>query len=159
MNLKLSAIIVFSMVFQLQNMSAQQVVSSGGNFHESDHLSISWTLGEPVTETFQSGNLILTQGFQQPTLRVSTIAEQLDAGFRVNAFPNPTKGLLNISTNIPEAQQLAYRIYDLQGRVVLTGSLHGKQTPVYVEEFLPGTYFMRIIRDYEVVKVFKVVKQ
>ncbi len=46
--------------------NAQQVVASSGGYFESENLSLSWTLGEPVIETFSNGDLILTQGFQQP---------------------------------------------------------------------------------------------
>lgn len=45
---------------------SQQVVTTCGNFDQSDSFSLSWTLGEPITETFSTGAFILTQGFQQP---------------------------------------------------------------------------------------------
>jgi len=48
------------------NAKAQQVIASSGGYFESENLSLSWTLGEPVIETFSNGDLILTQGFQQP---------------------------------------------------------------------------------------------
>jgi hypothetical protein len=48
------------------NTSAQQVIASAGDYFEGNDISISWTLGEPVIETFQGNDLILTQGFQQP---------------------------------------------------------------------------------------------
>jgi hypothetical protein len=43
-----------------------QVVSSAGDYFEGTNASLSWTLGEIATETFNSENVILTQGFQQP---------------------------------------------------------------------------------------------
>jgi len=45
---------------------AQQVVASSGGYFEGENLTLSWTLGEPVVETFTGSNVILTQGFQQP---------------------------------------------------------------------------------------------
>ncbi len=45
---------------------AQEVIATSGGYYEGDNLSMSWTVGEPVIETFNSGGLILTQGFQQP---------------------------------------------------------------------------------------------
>ena len=47
-------------------VKAQQVIASAGGYYEGDNISLSWTLGEPVTETFSAGGVILTQGFQQP---------------------------------------------------------------------------------------------
>jgi hypothetical protein len=48
------------------NAKAQQVIASAGGYYEGENISMSWTLGEPVTETFSAGGVILTQGFQQP---------------------------------------------------------------------------------------------
>lgn len=45
---------------------AQQVVSTSGGFYENANISLNWTVGEPVIETFAAGDIILTQGFQQP---------------------------------------------------------------------------------------------
>ncbi|MFU8843753.1 MAG: hypothetical protein ACNA7V_08100 [Bacteroidales bacterium] len=43
-----------------------EVISSSGGYFESTNASVSWTLGETVTETFTGTSFILTQGFQQP---------------------------------------------------------------------------------------------
>lgn len=43
-----------------------QVVSSAGDYYDNGNISLSWTLGEIATETFSNGNIMLTQGFQQP---------------------------------------------------------------------------------------------
>jgi len=48
-----------------QSLTPEVIVTSGDYFSETN-ASISWTLGEIATETFISGNTILTQGFQQP---------------------------------------------------------------------------------------------
>lgn len=44
----------------------RDVVASSGDYFEAGGISISGTLGEIAIETYESGNLILTQGFQQP---------------------------------------------------------------------------------------------
>jgi len=46
--------------------AAQQVVSTTGGYYEGENLSLSWTVGESVIETFTTSEVILTQGFQQP---------------------------------------------------------------------------------------------
>jgi hypothetical protein len=50
---------------QSQSLSPTVIASSGGYFTGTG-ASLSWTLGEIVTETFSNGSYILTQGFQQP---------------------------------------------------------------------------------------------
>jgi uncharacterized protein (TIGR02145 family) len=45
---------------------SQKVISSGGNSYTGSNFSVSYTLGETFTATLSNGNIILTQGFQQP---------------------------------------------------------------------------------------------
>jgi len=33
------------------NSNAQQVIASAGDYYESENISLSWTLGEPIIET------------------------------------------------------------------------------------------------------------
>ena len=56
-----AALIAFSL-----NTFAQQIIATSGGYFEGENISMSWTLGEPVIETFAGEDIILTQGFQQP---------------------------------------------------------------------------------------------
>lgn len=49
------------------------VIASAGSYYESDNLRLSYTLGEIAVSTLSTSNLILTQGFQQPTLIISSV--------------------------------------------------------------------------------------
>jgi len=42
-----------------------EVISASGECFEESGISLSWTLGETINETFSNENIILTQGFQQ----------------------------------------------------------------------------------------------
>jgi len=53
-------------VYILAQSVSPEVVSSAGDYYENANVSLSWTLGEIATETYTNGNIILTQGFQQP---------------------------------------------------------------------------------------------
>lgn len=142
----------------LQNLNAQEVVASGGNYYDAGQISISWTLGESMIETFGSADLILTQGFQQPVLSVSTLIQDPDLDFQITAFPNPTRGHVNISTDLLHSGNLIYRVYDIQGRFIISNPIDGAQTRVAFDDYHPGTYFIRITRDETPVKVFKIIK-
>jgi hypothetical protein len=66
MRTKITFFILIAIAFLSFQAKAQQVIASAGGYYEGDNISLSWTLGEPVTETFSGGGVILTQGFQQP---------------------------------------------------------------------------------------------
>lgn len=141
------------------SIQAQEVIASSGNYFQNENGTISWTLGEPVIETYSSADIILTQGFQQPVLMVSTFVEGPDLDFHLTAFPNPTSAHVNISTDALQGESLMYRVYDVQGRFISSNRLVGTQTRVAFDDFQPGTYFIRITRDEKPVKTFKIIKQ
>jgi len=62
---KLLLIFLLILLFST-SVASQQVVATAGAYYENDNISLSWTLGETVIATFESDDIILTQGFQQP---------------------------------------------------------------------------------------------
>jgi hypothetical protein len=82
------------------------VVTSAGGYFESGTTSVSWTLGEPVTEAFTNNNMILTQGFQQPFYGITITGISLDLlVFLEGPFHNnEMTTTLNNSGLIPLAQ-------------------------------------------------------
>lgn len=72
--------------------------------------TLSFTIGEPVTETAPVGSIVLTQGFQQPdtVLRVG-IDAIADASMGVQLYPNPTSNTINLKFTNPIADA-AYAI-------------------------------------------------
>jgi len=61
-----SLFITLALIAGCIQINAQQVIATAGGQYQGDNLMLSYTIGEPVIETFSSGELILTQGFQQP---------------------------------------------------------------------------------------------
>lgn len=84
--------------FQAQ---AQQVIASSGGFFEGENISLSFTVGEPVIETFTGGNVVLTQGFQQPYNFYLQQIMSIPMGWSgISSYLNPlNKGVEAIFTN------------------------------------------------------------
>ena len=55
---------------QAQTISRYVIPTTGGEYN-SNQLQVSYTIGEPITKTVSNGNIILTQGFQQPDSMVA----------------------------------------------------------------------------------------
>jgi hypothetical protein len=58
--------IALAMIAGISQSNAQQVIATGGGWYQTENITMSFTIGEPVIETFSGGDVILTQGFQQP---------------------------------------------------------------------------------------------
>jgi len=70
-------------------------------------------------------------------------------GKHFEIYPNPGKDLFHIRTLKPFDEALVL-ITDIMGREIATVQLHQAETPIMLENVLPGTYFFRIYVDHTI---------
>ena len=66
---------------------------------------------------------------------------------KLQAFPNPTDGLVNLTVDLPAAEALSLEIYEATGRRVRTasfGRLRSLTTTVDLSDLAPGLYLLRV---------------
>ena len=150
--MKKPATIVSMFFLAVATLSAQvilapSVISSGGGHFDGDNFSISWTLGELAVTTLTGGDLILTQGFQQPFITGVGIAEK-EMDWQISVYPNPVSDELRIRFDIPDPGDYFIEVQDVMGRLmsqeqhkqVTTGDVILLKTSHYTY----GVYFLRV---------------
>lgn len=108
----LSVLPIFGMA---QSISPEVIASAGGHF-DNGATQLSWTVGEVVIDTYDNGANILTQGFHQTQLSVTSVEESL-ADIRLNMYPNPTSESLNIELGNNE-NDINLQLFDMSGKLV-----------------------------------------
>ncbi len=156
-NFKKPVIFIFLFCFCFV-LKAQEAVVSGGGYYEAAGGSISWTLGEPVIETFEAEGITLTQGFQQSALIITSVEEHPELVFFISVFPNPAKEYLNIKIGAEDFDGIWYELYDLKGMKLEQKRIDSNIAHVSLRELNPSVYFLRIIQNNKVLKTFKVIK-
>ena len=147
------------LTFLTPTVYAQEVVASAGETQTLTGYEVSWTIGEPVIETFSSGNTVLTQGFHQSKLIVTAIDEILFSDFELKVYPNPTSEYLIIQLNSPEKKP-QYQLFDLSGKLLQNNSVTGTETRINLNEYASGTYLLKMSLDRNVpLQTFKIVKK
>jgi hypothetical protein len=150
--------ICFSTTLYAQSLQPDVIASDGG-FAVLSNGSISWTLGETVSETFTSPGNYLTQGFQQPRiLLVSAIGHGITMGAGV--YPNPATAVLNVNLNNLAFGTYELNFYDVIGNkvkhIVTTGG--GSSTlQLDISAFANGAYMLSITGN-NFTQSFKVIK-
>ncbi|MDX9848106.1 MAG: T9SS type A sorting domain-containing protein [Tenuifilaceae bacterium] len=137
---------------------AQEVVVSAGSFSKNSSASISWSLGELVTHTLKTNENIITQGFQQTKLTVTSVDEIPGIRMIVSAFPNPVQENINLKVD-GEIDYLKYVVYDLNGRMLHQGAFDSNPMVVPFYEYKSGIYFIRIVMAGAEIQTFKIIKQ
>jgi hypothetical protein len=152
-------LIVIPFLFYIAfSTNAQQVISSGGDFHQNSGGSVVFTIGEGISETFLNSNNILTQGFNQSKLSVSAIEDIKKVDYTINAFPNPTSDYIIIKLENKSYENMNYQIFDMQGKMLKHDMLIGAETKISFQNLPSSTYFIKIFEGDQAIKSFKIIK-
>ena len=142
-----------------QSLSPQVIATAGDHF-VADSVQVSWTIGEPVIETFYGqDSVILTQGFHQPNLMVTAI-EDLALDIQVDVFPNPTAGQVNVQVREFTAP-MQITLLDANGRqlAVQNTSPQSLSNQFNLSRYANGVYYLRInTKDQQTIKSFIIIK-
>jgi len=142
-----------------QSLSPEVIATAGDHFSTSS-AQLSWTLGEPVSETFSGeGTTILTQGFHQTDLMITALAD-FSADFKVSVYPNPTAEWLNVEA--PDAPAaFGLELFDVTGKPLqfLPAEPQSERRTVDLSGLTPGMYLLRLrTEDRKTIKTFKIFK-
>lgn len=114
-----------------------EVIASAGEHFDNGTTQLSWTLGEVVIDTYDNGTNILTQGFHQTQLTITSVEESL-TDVRLNMYPNPTSELLNIELGNNESD-INLQLFDMSGKLVHQAKIEAYQTKYIVPMNLVAT--------------------
>ena len=112
------ALLVFSSIISAQSI-APDVIASNGN---SSNIQLNWTLGEVMVDTYSNGSNILTQGFHQTNLTITTVEDPNLLDLHVNVYPNPSSDRIIIEVSKSD-KNLLLELYDMSGKLVLTETI------------------------------------
>lgn len=148
------------MILTMQYIYSQQVMVSGGTHAIGSDVQLSWTVGETIIETFTGSTTILTQGFNQGSLKITAIEPFDLLGITVAVFPNPVNEKLSIKINNFTENKYNYAMIDINSRLILNGIVLSNPQIIDLNVVSPGLYFLKIgISGANYYQTFKIIKQ
>lgn len=152
-----STIYIFLMLLlSVHSTKSQEVISTSGDYFEFSGGSVSWTICEVMTETFTDGTTILTQGFQQSKLSVSTVEELQDLSFSIQLYPNPTKEIVHLT--IEDFTNTSFQLFDFQGKLLHEANIMSKETELRMSDYSNAAYFLKLIKDNTIIGTYRILK-
>ena len=154
-------IVLFVAEAASQKLSQQVLVPAAG-VAAGINFSYSQTIGEAVVRIIGCDDYILTQGFQQPRLKLKTGSQPQGTG--VNVYPNPVVNYVNIELFGSTARSFLITIVNITGTVVFNDEIDFAQSYWEVREIpvtglARGLYFVRIVStDMVISRTFKMEK-
>jgi hypothetical protein len=140
----LGLVLFTSSISTAQSVSPEVIATAGAHF-AIPSIQISWTLGEPITQTLSNSSAQLTQGFQQSNISVVGISDY-DFSYSVEAFPNPTIDVVRIelSDNVSEG---SLSIIDPTGKTILVKDITESEFLLDFAPYSQGTYFLNLMNE------------
>jgi hypothetical protein len=158
--LLLGACIFFCILGFSQSRNLEMIPTASAVFTSSETI-LSWSIGENGIETFTNCDLVLTQGFHQPSLKITQIDEPNSVDLQLTVYPNPIKDFLTISIQSPDEISCTAGLYALSGKLLKNKEIKGKTIleKMDLSTYPPNLYILKIVgRNGQFLQTYKVQK-
>lgn len=132
---------------------APTVISSAGTHLSQSVGSLEFTLGELAIATLGNGN-ILTQGFHQPELAVSTSIHQEE--FSALVYPNPFHNELIVQLDKQDA--ISLQLFNTLGIQVMNDKIMDTNKLLDLTRLKIGIYYLKLTRSDGISSTLKLIK-
>jgi len=134
--------LLWSLPANAQLTLKRQVTASTGGSGLIGNILIQYTVGEPAVSTLLTGNLLLTEGFQQPELPALPPGE--DAIKNYILYPNPASTTVKVQFDLLTETAVLFRLINPAGQQMYQQFQHygpGQVIiPIPVNRFPAGIY-------------------
>ena len=137
---------------------AQESSNASGGDASGSGGTVAYSIGQ-VAYTYQTGtNGDINQGVQQ-ALEIYTVGiNEEPTNISLKAFPNPTSDFLSLQFEDYTNEQVDYKIFDLNGKMISSARINGSHTQIDLTSLVKGTYLIEIIEKSKKNKTFKIIK-
>jgi len=118
-----------------------EVLGSAGGHGANSSASVTWTVGEAVTETAGGTAAQLTQGFNQPRFNFALVTVENDEDEGITVYPNPSADRIVVEAHDAPQGRMAI-FFDMDGRRVLGSRLTDQRTTIDLSSLAPANYLL-----------------
>lgn len=116
--------IIYTLFFVLTLMNerahAQQNFNTAGGSGTTANLKLDWSIGEStLVQTERKSNLVLTQGFLQPIIIITSSTDTIEDG-ELKLLPNPTPGMLYLQTGFLKKGKMSLLLFNSTGQEMVS---------------------------------------
>ena len=141
----------------LGGLQAQETSAASGGEATGTGGTSSYTIGQTVYTSASGVGGSSSQGVQQSfEISIITGAEITTINLGLYAYPNPT--INNLTLKVEDASGLSYQFYDLQGSLILSETVLSTITSINLEGQSSAVYFLKVLKNNQELKTFKIIK-
>lgn len=155
-------LLLFSRTSGFSQQLSHMVLVPAAGLAATGVINLSQTIGETAVELIGNAGFALTQGFQQPGIKISIdIAPE---GNGVDVYPNPAADFINVKLYGDVARKFRIEIINITGMVVNSTTIDFSDKYYYIQQIEVtslkfGFYFVRVTSDDGTInRIFKIEK-
>jgi hypothetical protein len=154
----LALLVLWMTVIQGQEIH-QALNTSGGNATGAGG-SATYSIGQLVYTTYTGTTGTVGQGVQQPyEISIVPGTEEIKyINLLIFAYPNPASDYLILKVDNFHEFNLTFQLYDVNGLLLETKKIENNESKIVMGNRVPGIYFLRVIKNENEIKNFKIIK-
>lgn len=152
----------FFSVFLAMTVNSQVMVNELISFGGDSFQNMDWSAGECMTESFNQGDHILTQGFQQGQKSQETAVPKLkNLSENITVFPNPARDnmMIVMDNEYLTKSLVSFTMVNETGQIKKKGVTLNETTIINIQSLPAGLYILNIFSNKEIIQSFKIIKQ
>lgn len=163
MNLKIKLTLFVAIIFGIAGIQAQIAVPVTGGNAQGIGGSVCYSIGQVIYITNIGTNGSVAHGVQQP-FEISTLTGLDEAkGISLSCliYPNPTSDVVQLKTDLSKSvntRSISYQLFDLQGKLLDSKVIEAEVTKINMGNLGAATYFLKVMKGYNEIKSFKIIK-
>lgn len=140
-------------------VQAQESTNSAGGNATGSEGNVSYSVGQVVYSTITDASGIVSQGVQQAYEIFTLGTKNQVINLSLSVFPNPAKENLTLQFNQYNNEKLSYQLFNMQGKLLITGELKNEQTTIDTISLPSGTYIINVTdQENNKIQSFKIIK-
>ena len=153
-------LLVLCQVGYVLTIQAQNTVPATGGNATGAGGTVSYSVGQVTFNTYSGTNGTVAQGVQQPyEISVVTAVENTEGiTLEYKVYPNPTRGLINLTIKPLDNENFRFKLYDMNGILLQDKKAESEETEISMERLSSSVYLLKVIKDNLEVKTFKIIK-
>ena len=152
--------ILFCLLFTVEFTFAQAALTASGGEAVGAGGSLSYSIGQLDYIQASGSGGTASQGVQQAfTITVLGNDDFSSIELKAVVFPNPTTNYINLIITNVVAEDLSYRLIDINRRIISSHKITNQETIIPMERLASATYLLYVLDQNTQLKVFKIIKE
>jgi hypothetical protein len=141
-------------------LHAQQSTNTSGGSASGSGGSVTFSVGQVIYTSMADSTGQVSQGVQQAYEIFNVGVRESLLNISLAVFPNPTTNNLTLSINDYKKDKFTYQLFDLQGKLLISGIITSQQTEINTSTLASATYFVHVMnQENQKVQSFKIIKK